>query len=329
MHSALKRVLGAHVNQKGSLVNDEHTRFDFSHFAKVSEEELQKIENMVNEKISENILLDEKRNLPIKQAQEMGATALFGEKYGDFVRVIVFDPKYSMELCGGTHVRSTGEIEKFKIISESSVAAGVRRVEAITGILVDKYNEEQNKKLAAAENALRDKIELMKAKAMNLYSGIEGKSVKDLEKEIDLKAPLEQQEDALLKLIDKLTGEIAQSVKADLLKKVTGLNGVNLIAEKIELGNADAIKNISFELKNQLENLVCVLGATIDGKAYLSVIISENLVKDKNFSASNMIREGAKEIQGGGGGQPFYATAGGKNPAGIPAALEKIRSLLK
>ena len=329
MHSALKRVLGVHVNQKGSLVNDEHTRFDFSHFAKVSNEELQNIEKMVNEKISENILLDEKRNVPIKQAQEMGATALFGEKYGDFVRVIVFDPKYSMELCGGTHVRSTGEIEKFKIISESSVAAGVRRVEAITGILVDKYNEEQNKKLAAAENALRDKIELMKAKAMNLYSGIEGKSVKDLEKEIDLKAPLEQQEDALLKLIDKLTGEIAQSVKADLLKKVTELNGVNLIAENIELGNADAIKNISFELKNQLENLVCVLGATIDCKAYLSVIISENLVKDKNFSASNMIREAAKEIQGGGGGQPFYATAGGKNPAGIPAALEKIRSLLK
>jgi len=239
------------------------------------------------------------------------------------------NPKYSMELCGGTHVRSTGEIERFKIISESSVAAGVRRVEAITGILVDKYNEEQNKKLAAAENVLRDKIELMKAKAMNLYSGIEGKSLKDLEKEIDLKAPLQQQEDALSKLIDNLTGVIAQNVKAGLLKKVTGLNGVNLIAEKIELGNADAIKNISFELKNQLENLVCVIGATIDGKAYLSVIISENLVKDKNFSASNMIREAAKEIQGGGGGQPFYATAGGKNPEGIPAALEKIRSLLK
>ncbi|MCX6274180.1 MAG: alanine--tRNA ligase [Bacteroidetes bacterium] len=329
MHSALKRVLGAHVNQKGSLVNDEHTRFDFSHFAKVSDEELQKIEKMVNEKISENILLDEKRNVPIKQAQEMGATALFGEKYGDFVRVIVFDPQYSMELCGGTHVRSTGEIEKFKIISESSVAAGVRRVEAITGILVDQYNEEQNKKQAAAENALRDKIELMKAKARNLYSGIEGKSVIDLEKEVDLKAPLQQQEDTLSKLIDNLTGEIAQNVKTGLLKKVTGINGVNLIAEQIQLGNADAIKNISFELKNQLENLVCVLGATIDGKAYLSVIISENLVKDKNFNASNMIREGAKEIQGGGGGQPFYATAGGKNPAGIPAALEKIRSLLK
>ena len=329
MHSALKRVLGAHVNQKGSLVNDEHTRFDFSHFAKVSDEELQKIEKMVNEKIRENILLDEKRNVPIRQAQEMGATALFGEKYGDFVRVIIFDPKYSMELCGGTHVKSTGEIEKFRIISESSVAAGVRRVEAITGALVDKYNEEQNKKMVAAENALKEKVEAMKAKALSLYAVIEGKSEKDLDKEIDSNEPLQQQEDALLKLIDKLTNEIAQRVKADLLKKVIVFNGVNLIAEKIDLGNADAIKNISFELKNQIENLICVLGATIDNKAYLSVIISENLVKDKNFSASNMIREAAKEVQGGGGGQPFYATAGGKNPAGIPAALEKIRSLLK
>ncbi len=328
MHSALKRVLGAHVNQKGSLVNDEHTRFDFSHFTKVSDEELQKIETLVNEKIGENILLDEKRNVPIKQAQEMGATALFGEKYGEFVRVIIFDPKYSMELCGGTHVKSTGEITKFKIVSESSVAAGVRRIEAITGGLVDKYNEEQNKKLAVAENTLLEKIEALKTKALNLYAGVEGKSGMDLEKEIDLTAPLLQQEESLLKLIDKRTNEIAQEIKADLLEKVNAVNGVNLIAEKIELGNADAIKNISFELKNQLENLVCVLGATIDGKAHLSVIISENLVKEKNLNASNLIREAAKEIQGGGGGQAFYATAGGKNPAGIQAALEKVKNSL-
>jgi len=328
MHSALKRVLGSHVNQKGSLVNDEHTRFDFSHFAKVSDEELQKIEKMVNEKVRENILLDEKRNVPIKQAQEMGATALFGEKYGDFVRVITFDPSYSMELCGGTHVKSTREIEKFKIISESSVAAGVRRVEAITGSLVDKYYEEQNKKLAAAENTLKEKIETLKEKALSLYAGIEGKSSKDLVKEIDSNASLQLQEETLLKLIDKLTNEIAQEVKAGLLKKVYAVNGINLIAEKIDLENADAIKNISFELKNQLENLVCVLGATIDGKAHLSVIISENLVKDKKLNASVLIRDAAKEIQGGGGGQPFYATAGGKNAAGIPAALERMKNFL-
>ena len=328
MHSALKRVLGAHVNQKGSLVNEEHTRFDFSHFAKVTDEELRKIEKMVNEKIRENILLDEKRNVPIKQAQEMGATALFGEKYGDFVRVITFDPTYSMELCGGTHVRSTGDIAKFKIISESSVAAGVRRVEAVTGVLVDQYNESQNKKQAAAEDALREKIEALKDKARKIYSELEVKPVLDLEKEFRSDVPLQQQEDFLLKLIERFTREITQEVKAALLKKVTLRNGINLVAEKIELGNADAIKNISFDFKNQLENLICILGATVDGKAHLSVIISENLVKEKNLNASNLIREAAKEIQGGGGGQAFYATAGGKNPAGIPAALEKMKSLL-
>ncbi|CAN5651775.1 alanine--tRNA ligase [soil metagenome] len=329
MHSALKRILGAHVNQKGSLVNEEHTRFDFSHFAKLTDEELQKIEKMVNEKVGENILLDEKRNVPIRQAQEMGATALFGEKYGDFVRVIIFDPKYSMELCGGTHVKTTGEIEKFKIISESSVAAGVRRVEAITGALVDKFNDDQSRKLVAAENTLRAKIESLKEKAMNLIAGIEGKTGKDLEKEIDLNSPLQQQEEAITKFIDKLTNEIAQDIKEELLKKISKVNGLNLIAEKIELANADAIKNISFELKNQVENLICVLGTTIDDKAFLSVIISDNLVKDKNLNASVIIREAAKEIQGGGGGQPFYATAGGKNPAGLSAAIEKVRSVFK
>jgi alanyl-tRNA synthetase len=326
MHSALKRVLGPHVNQKGSLVNDEHTRFDFSHFAKVTDEELQKIEKMVNDKVHENIPLDEKRNVPIKQAQEMGATALFGEKYGDYVRVITFDPNYSMELCGGTHVKSTAEIAKFKIVSESSVAAGVRRIEAITGGLVDKYYEQQNKKLAAAENALRNKVEILKTKAMELFSEVESKSA--LENEIDLSASLELQEESLLKLIAKLTNEIAQKVKADLLKKVRTVNGVNLIAEKIELDNADAIKTISFELKHQLPDSMICLGAEVEGKAHLSIIISDNLVKEKNLNASNMIREAAKEIQGGGGGQPFYATAGGKNAAGIPAALERMKNFL-
>jgi alanyl-tRNA synthetase len=322
MHSALKRVLGSHVNQKGSLVNDEHTRFDFSHFAKLTDEELQKIEKMVNEKISENILLDEKRNVPIKQAQEMGATALFGEKYGDFVRVIIFDPAYSMELCAGTHVKSTGEIEKFKIVSESSVAAGVRRVEAITGSLVNKYNEEQSKKLEAAENNLKARIESLKEKVLNLNSSI------DIQKEIDVNTPFQQQEESLLKLIDNLTNKIAQEIKAGLLKKVNTINGVNLIAEKIDLGSADAIKNISFELKNQLHDAVIFLGAEVEGKAHLSVIISDNLVKEKNLNASSIIREAAKEIQGGGGGQPFYATAGGKNAAGIPAAIEKMKNFL-
>ncbi len=328
MHSALKKVLGTHVNQKGSLVNDEVTRFDFSHFAKVTDEELEKIEHLVNEKVRENIALDERRNVPIKEAQEMGATALFGEKYGDFVRVITFDPNYSRELCGGTHVKSTGQIQKFKIISESSVAAGVRRVEAITGELVGKYNEEQNKKFAAAANALKEKIESLKTTVVNLSSRITDRPAGDLQNELLATEALQPQEAALQKLIEKLTNEIGQRVKVDLLKKVKTVNGVNLIAEKIDLPSADAIKNISFELKNQLENLFFLAGAEIDGKALLSLIISDNLVAEKKLDATKIIRELAKEIQGGGGGQAFYATAGGKNPQGLQAAIDKAAALV-
>jgi alanyl-tRNA synthetase len=328
MHSALKRVLGSHVNQKGSLVNENATRFDFSHFAKVTDDEIKKIETMVNEKVIENIPLDEKRNVPVAEATKMGATALFGEKYGEFVRVITFDPKYSMELCGGTHVKSTGEIKQFKIVSESSIAAGVRRVEAITGELVDKYNEELNKKLAATENALRDKIEELKSKAAMLYSKIEGKSEKDFQKEINSTASLQNQEESLVKMIENLSNEIAQQVKSELLKKVKEKNGVNFLAEKIEVANADSVKSISFELKNELKNLFCLLAAEIDGKPHLSLIISENLVKEKSLDASKIVRELAKEIQGGGGGQAFYATAGGKNPTGIDIAIEKAATLI-
>ncbi len=330
MHSALRSVLGKHVTQKGSLVNENVTRFDFSHFAKVTDEELGKIENMVNEKIQENIYLDEKRNVPIRQAQEIGATALFGEKYGEFVRVITFDPKYSMELCGGTHVKSTGEIEKFKIISESSIAAGVRRVEAITGDLVDRYNAEQNKKLAAAENALKEKVEALKNKAANLYAKISGSGnfVELILREVNSNDPLQDQEEALKKLIEKLTKEIAQVIKSDLLKKVKDMNGINFLAEKIDLPSADAIKNLSFDLKKELENLFLLLAADIDGKAHLSLTISENLVSEKKLDAVKIIKELSKEIQGGGGGQNFYATAGGKSIEGIKNAIEKARSLL-
>ena len=303
MHSALKRVLGAHVNQKGSLVNEEHTRFDFSHFAKVSDEELQKIEKMVNEKIRENILLDEKRNVPIKQAQEMGATALFGEKYGDFVRVITFDPKYSMELCGGTHVSSTGQIGMFKIVSESAVAAGVRRIEAITADNVEKYFSMQSEELNAVKEVLKNPKDA-------------AKSVQSL---VDENADLK-------KKLEAFVNAKAQEIKKELLRHVTEENGIKIISSKIDLDNAEAIKTISFEMKNQLPGSVICLGAEVEGKAHLSLIISEELVKEKNLDASKIIREAAKEIQGGGGGQPFYATAGGKNPEGILPALEKMRS---
>jgi alanyl-tRNA synthetase len=305
MHSALKRVLGTHVNQKGSLVNDHVTRFDFSHFAKVSDEELLKIEKMVNQKVREDIKLDEKRNVPIKQAQEMGATALFGEKYGDFVRVITFDPSYSRELCGGTHVPSTGHIGIFKIVSESAVAAGVRRIEAIVADEAENYFRNRQKELQSVKELLKNPKDVVK-------------SVEQLlEENAELRKKLEQG-----------TLEKAQHIKQALLGRVKDRDGMKLIAEKIELPSADAIKNISFEIKNQLGNAFVCLGAEIEGKAHLSIIISEDLVKEKKLDASKLIREISKEINGGGGGQAFYATAGGKNPAGIDKALKKLDSLL-
>ncbi|MCX6290275.1 MAG: alanine--tRNA ligase [Bacteroidetes bacterium] len=304
MHAALKNVLGAHVNQKGSLVNDEVTRFDFSHFSKVTDEELEKIEHLVNQKIRENISLDEKRNLPVEQAKTMGATALFGEKYGDFVRVITFDPKYSMELCGGTHVKATGEIGMFKIISESAVAAGVRRVEAITADKAELHFKQQQAQLDAVKELLKNPKDVVQ-RVQQL-----------LDENLDLQKKLEE-----------FTAVKAQAIKNELLKKVTEANGIKIIAEVIELNNADAIKNISFELKNQVDNLVFITGAEIDGKAHLSLIISDNLVKEKNLDATKIIRDLAKEIQGGGGGQAFYATAGGKNPQGLNAAIEKAKKM--
>jgi alanyl-tRNA synthetase len=305
LHSALRNILGTHVTQKGSLVNDEVTRFDFSHFAKVSDEELDKIEQMVNQKIRENILLNEQRNVPLAKARELGAMALFGEKYGEFVRVITFDPSYSVELCGGTHVSATGQIGMLKIISESSVAAGVRRVEAITGKGAEDYLRNQTKELSEVRSMLKN--------AKDPVKGIQ--------------ALLEEQEE-LRKRIDQLILEKASAVKHDLLSKQQSINGIKLIAEKVELPSADAIKNISYEIRNQVDNLALLLGAEIDGKPLLSLIVSDNLVTDKNLNASTIIRTIAKEIQGGGGGQAFYATAGGKNVQGLEKAIEEGRKIL-
>lgn len=306
MHSALKKVLGAHVNQKGSLVNENQTRFDFSHFAKITDEEIQKIEKIVNEKIRENILLDEKRNIPVQQAIDMGAMALFGEKYGEFVRVITFDPTFSIELCGGTHVKATGQIGQLKIVSESAVAAGVRRIEAITADKAEAFFEEQQLQL----NTIRELLKNPK----DLVQRIQGL--------LDENINLQEQ-------INQFTSEKTQIVKQQLLGKIKVLNGINVIAEHIELPSADAVKNLSFELKNQIDNLFFLAGAEIDGKALLSLIVSDNLVKERNLNATNIIRELSKEIQGGGGGQPFYATAGGKNPAGLKKAIEMADSFIK
>lgn len=305
LHSALRDVLGNHVAQKGSLVNENQTRFDFAHFQKVTDEEIKQIEDQVNKKVLENIALTEYRNMPIKQATDMGATALFGEKYGEFVRVIVFDPAYSIELCGGTHVKSTGEIGLFKIIAESSVAAGVRRIEAITNESANEYVREQLTQLDKVKELLNNP--------------------KDIEKAI---VALQEENKELQNTLEKLMNEKARSIKAELLTQIIAKDGCNLIAAKIDLPSVDAIKNLAFDLRNQVENLLMVIGAEIDGKAHLTVILSDELVKSKNLNASNLVRELAKEIQGGGGGQAFYATAGGKNPAGLNAVIQKAAELL-
>jgi alanyl-tRNA synthetase len=305
IHSALKQVLGSHVAQKGSLVNEQQTRFDFSHFSKVTDEEILQIEKIVNQKVRENILLNEQRNVPIQKAIDSGATALFGEKYGDFVRVITFDPAYSVELCGGTHVAATGEIGMVKLVAESAVAAGVRRIEAITGEGAENYFKEQSQVMTQIKSLLNNPKDVVK--------GVES---------------LIEETNALKKQVEQFVHEKAQGIKKELLGKVESINGVNCIIATVNLP-AEAIKNISFELKNQIDNLYCLLASDADGKPMISLIIAENLVAEKSLNATTIIRELAKDIQGGGGGQPFYATAGGKNVDGIKAVLEKASGYVK
>jgi alanyl-tRNA synthetase len=305
LHAALKQVLGSHVNQKGSLVNPGYLRFDFSHFAKVTDAELAKIEAIVNEKVRENIALKEERDVPYDIAIKSGVTALFGEKYGDHVRVITFDETFSKELCGGTHVKATGFIGYFKIVSESAVAAGVRRIEAITGIAAENYINEQSKLVNELKGLL--------------------KSPKDIAKSVEA---LLDENNKLKKELEKFVLEKSSGLKNELAKKAEVINGINFIAQKVELPNADAVKNLAYQIKDIVPNLFLVLAAAIDGKPNLTVMLSENLVKEKGLNAGNIIRELAKEIQGGGGGQPFFATAGGKDLTGLDSALEKARGFL-
>ncbi len=303
VHHALREVLGDHVEQKGSLVNDKNLRFDFSHFQKVSDEELQKIEDLVNEAIRANHSLEEDRESSLEDAKAKGAMALFGEKYGDKVRVIKFGD--SVELCGGTHVPSTSQIGKFIFTTETAVAAGVRRIEAITSTKADEF---VNKELS-----LLDDVRALL------------KNPKDLKKHLE---GILNQNSSLQKEVEGLLKDKAKGLKSDLLSAVAEVNGVNFLASKIELDSPDAIKDLAFQMRSEVENLFMVLGAEVKGKPNLTVVVSENLVKEKGMNAGNIIRDLAKEIQGGGGGQPFYATAGGKNVAGIPNALEKAKSFL-
>lgn len=304
LHAALRSVLGTHVEQKGSLVNGEYLRFDFSHFQKVTDEEISRIEKIVNEKIRENIPADI-REMAIDDAKKRGAMALFGEKYGDTVRVVTFDENYSIELCGGTHVPATGQIGLFKITSEGAVAAGIRRIEAITAIHAEEFFNSQLHTLREIGSVLKNPKDVLK-------------SVQQL---LDEKSALEKQLESFLR-------EKAKAIKSELIGKVEKLNDVNFISAKVELNSADAIKDLAYQIREQVDSLFLVIGAEVNGKASLTLMLSDNLVKDKNMDAGKIIRELAKEIQGGGGGQPFFATSGGSNVGGIQKALDKAKSFL-
>jgi alanyl-tRNA synthetase len=302
LHHALRTVLGEHVEQKGSLVNPNYLRFDFSHFSKVTDEELARIEQHVNDAIKANIHLNELRNAPMEQAKSMGAMALFGEKYGDAVRVIQFGN--SIELCGGTHVSSTGKIGLFKITSESAVAAGVRRIEAISGV--------------AAETYFRSKAEQFDA----IYALL--KNPKDVYKAVDDLISRNQQ---LQKDHDALVKEKAIQLKHVLKSSIETINGIDFLSAQVDL-DANSIKDILFQLKGEHDQFVGVIGGIEGDKCTLSIIASDRVIQEKSFNAGQLIREVAAHIQGGGGGQPFFATAGGKNPAGMSNALEAVKAKL-
>jgi len=303
LHAALRQVLGAHVEQKGSLVNDEHLRFDFSHFAKVSDEEIATIEKLVNGKIRENIV-GQTELMGIEDAKKTGAMALFGEKYGDVVRVVTFDKSFSIELCGGCHVKSTGQIGHFKIVSEGAVSAGIRRIEAITSVKAEEYFEQQDKLLEEVKALLKNPRDLVK-------------SISSL---ID-------ENHHLQKMVQQFYKEKAAAIKKEIIAGIQKRGYVNFSATFIRFDSAEEIKNLLFELKNEVPDLFCVLAAEVNGKPSISVIINDNLVKSRNLDAGKIVRELAKEINGGGGGQAFYAQAGGSKPEGLPAALEKARAL--
>lgn len=303
MHKALRDVLGSHVEQKGSLVSPDYLRFDFSHFQKVSKEELEKIIEIVNQNITHNYSLKENRSANIEEAKAQGAMALFGEKYGDKVRIIQFGE--SVELCGGIHVNSTAQIGKFIITSESAVASGVRRIEAIT---YEKADELINEEFAL----LSDIRELLK-------------NPKDLRKQI---TSLLDQNTTLQKEVEQLQKEKSKGLKQELLQEIKDFNGVNFLAKKIDLASTDAIKDLAFQLKAEVDNLFMLLAVEINGKPNLSLVISEKLVEEKGWNAGKIIRDLAKEIQGGGGGQAFFATAGGNNSNGIENALVNAKNIV-
>ncbi len=306
LHAALRSVLGTHVQQKGSYLDDQALRFDFAHFQKVSDTELAEIEHIVNEKVRENIPLVEARNLPIEEAQKAGAMMLFGEKYGESVRMITFDPAYSRELCGGCHVQHTGQIGYFKITSESAVSAGVRRLEAVTAAGAEQYVIGLENEIGAIKNVLK---------------------AKDLPKAV---SDLQEENKRLQKEIERLVQEQANGLREDLRSKFVMLNGIQHLAVMLPLNDAAAIKTLAFELDREIGNAVIAFGSVSpDGKPLISVKISDNLVKEKGLNAGTIVRELAgKFLKGGGGGQPSFATAGGSDASQLQAAVEAVRGYL-
>ncbi|MGI4883720.1 MAG: alanine--tRNA ligase [Janthinobacterium lividum] len=306
LQAALRRVLGEHVQQKGSLVNDKLLRFDFSHFTKVTDGQLREVEQLVNERIRQQIPLDERRNVPIAEAKNLGATALFGEKYGEFVRVITFDKDYSVELCGGLHVANTGRIGYFKIVAESAVGAGVRRIEAVTAGPAEAYVDQQLDLLAQVREALGHPQHLLTS----------------LEKQAEEIGALRRQ-------IEQFAQQSLNQQKDQLAGQAKPLHGVNFLAAQVQATGAEGLKTLAFQLRQAVPNLVLVLGAEIDGKPQLAVMLADEIAQAGKLSAPALVRELAKDIQGGGGGQPFFATAGGKNLAGLGAAIAKAEGLVE
>ncbi|MEM7087584.1 MAG: alanine--tRNA ligase [Bacteroidota bacterium] len=303
LHQALRNILGEHVTQKGSMVHSRNLRFDFSHFSKVTSEELQQVEDFVNARIREGIDLEERRNIPYDQAIEEGAIALFGEKYGGAVRAIKFGK--SMELCGGTHVDCTQDIWHFIITSEGAVASGIRRIEAITGDAAKQYFMERSEVFKKVQKALNNSKD----------------PVGSIEK-------LQEENSLLQKQLQQLLKDKAKNIKGELKSEITQINDVNFLAKQLDL-DAGGLKDLAFELGGEVDNLFLLFGSDVNGKALLTCYISKNIVEEKDLNAGKIIIELGKHIQGGGGGQAFFATAGGKHPAGIPEALAEVQKYLE
>lgn len=305
LHAALKIVLGDHVQQKGSLVNEDRLRFDFAHFGKMSHEEILRVEGIVNDRIRENISMEEHRDIPLEEAKGMGAVALFGEKYEDKVRVVAFDKEFSAELCGGTHVHATGNIGLFKIVTEGAIASGIRRVEAITGRAAEQYVNQRLETLDQIRALLKNPKDTLAALQQ-----------------------LQENNEHLRRTVEAMQKEQARNMVGQLIESAQKIGDVNFIAAHLQMDAAMA-KDLAYEIRQKADRLFLVLGHEADGKPGLTIMISESLVKEKGLHAGNIVRELAKNIQGGGGGQPFFATAGGKNPQGIQKALEQSRMFLE